>query len=278
MPVWLDTVGSKFDTVSRKVDTVPNFEPTVSSQTGTVQLDTNYNHRDNKNNISNIRKATHHKNTSGRPTQANREEVGQTVSHQNASDSTIRQVTPHSPNGKTTASALGESVPIRLPQEGLAPIASALKQRAGTVASHNQDASEPATLPRRRGRPTAAEAEARQAILAYIEDFAREFNDQAKLKASTTRAVNLFRQSGVELGAFTSLLHEARAITKERTASIRARVDTGTGGWSTKNKMAYLFAVLEDLLGLKEKREIAAPEPPTEEQSYRRWGQPPPRR
>ena len=41
-------------------------------------------------------------------------------------------------------------------------------------------------------------------------------------------------------------------MTKERAASIRSTADDGSGGWSTKNKMAYYFSVVEDLLGLKD--------------------------
>ena len=107
----------------------------------------------------------------------------------------------------------------------------------------------------RRGRPTAAEAEARRVLLAYIGDYAREFNDQAKLKASTTRAFNLYRQAGVALDAFIARLGEARAITQEQTAAIRTRVDNGTTAFPRKNKMAYFFAVLEDLLGMREECE-----------------------
>ncbi len=111
-----------------------------------------------------------------------------------------------------------------------------------------------AALQPRRGRPTAAEAEARRVILAYIGDYARELNDQAKLKASTTRAFNLYRQAGVALDVFSARLSEARAITQEQTAAIRTRVDDGTTAFPRKNKMAYFFAVLEDLLGVREGR------------------------
>ena len=51
-----------------------------------------------------------------------------------------------------------------------APVTQASTQRPKNMAS---------IIQRRRGRPTAAEAEARQVIGSYIEDFAREFNDQA---------------------------------------------------------------------------------------------------
>ncbi len=132
----------------------------------------------------------------------------------------------------------------------------------------------------RRERPSAAEAEARRVILAYIGGYAREFNDQAKLKASTTRAFNLYRQAGVALDDFSATLGEARAITQEQTAAIRARVDDGTTAFPRKNKMAYFFAVLEDLLGVREGRADPPEEAPdaVDERPPVRFGQLPRRR
>jgi hypothetical protein len=109
----------------------------------------------------------------------------------------------------------------------------------------------------RRARPQAAHQtydEDRQVILEFIEDFAREFNDQASLKSSTTRAYNLYQQSGLPIGSFIGKLHEARSITKESTAQIRSQTKEG-GGAPTKRKMAYWFSVVEDLLGLKDQGE-----------------------
>ncbi len=97
---------------------------------------------------------------------------------------------------------------------------------------------------------------------------------------STTRASNLYRQSGIALDAFIARLGEARAITQEQTAAIRTRVDDGTTAFPRKNKMAYFFAVLEDLLGVRE----AHADDPTEEhdaaddRSPLRFGQLPRRR
>jgi len=89
--------------------------------------------------------------------------------------------------------------------------------------------------------------EDRQVILEYIDDLAREFRDKASLKSSTTRAANLFRQSGLSLDEFLGRLQQARAITKERSASIRSQAE----GSSSKHKMAYFFACLDDLLSKK---------------------------
>ena len=103
-------------------------------------------------------------------------------------------------------------------------------------------------LPR---RPVAVEIDpARDTILEYITDFRREFPDRASLKSSTTRAYNLYVESGVALDTFIDGLYRARSVVKERTGSIRgAGVDEQ--GRSMKNKMAYFFAVLEDVLGLR---------------------------
>ncbi len=111
-----------------------------------------------------------------------------------------------------------------------------------------------ATIQRRgRGRPPLHNLEERQVVQAYIEDFARELGDEAKLKSSVTRALNLKRQAGLDLGTFIGVLEEARAITKERTASItKMRSSGGGGGFIVKNKMPYYFAVIAELLGLKD--------------------------
>lgn len=107
----------------------------------------------------------------------------------------------------------------------------------------------------KRARPQAAQQtydEDRQVILEFIEDFAREFNDQAPLKSSTTRAYNLYQQSGLPIGTFISKMHEARSITKETTAQIRGE-STGKGrAGPAKKKMAYWFSVLADTLGMKD--------------------------
>ena len=89
---------------------------------------------------------------------------------------------------------------------------------------------------------------ARSALVDYVADFAREFNDRASLTASTSRALTLYRRSGLGLEAFVDALYEARTVTKERSAAIRA-APAGDGAMPAKPKMAYFFAVLEDLLG-----------------------------
>ncbi len=109
-----------------------------------------------------------------------------------------------------------------------------------------------------RGRPSREYSEDRQAILAFIQDFAREMNDQAPLQSSVTRALNLFRQSGLDRAAFIDRLYQSRAITQERSASITTKTDDGKSFPRTR-KMAYFFSVLEDRLGLKEVSEGRRP-------------------
>ncbi len=92
--------------------------------------------------------------------------------------------------------------------------------------------------------------EDRQVILGLLSDFRREFNDQATFKQSVSRCYNLLQRSDLEIGTFVSRMYEARAITKERSASITG-VLAGGPSMSTKHKMAYWFSVLEDLCGIK---------------------------
>jgi hypothetical protein len=89
--------------------------------------------------------------------------------------------------------------------------------------------------------------EARLDVLAYVEGYAREFRDQAPLAASVTRVTKLYKAAGVDLETFVMRMEQARAITKERTGQVK----TGEGG--KKQLMGYWFAVLEDLLGQRER-------------------------
>ncbi len=94
-------------------------------------------------------------------------------------------------------------------------------------------------------------------LLEYMSDFAQEFNDQAPIQSSITRAYNLLQQSGLTMDAFTTYLYTARAVTKERTGSIRKYTERGV-----KTQMAYFFAVLEDRLGLRQKPFLALSQTP----------------
>jgi len=98
---------------------------------------------------------------------------------------------------------------------------------------------------------THVDDEIREQLLHFVEDFAREFNDAAPLRSSTSRLANLYQRAESPMAEFIDQLYAARSITKERTAAIRtAAEDTAPG--SQKNKMGYFFAVLEDRLGLRE--------------------------
>lgn len=111
------------------------------------------------------------------------------------------------------------------------------------------------TPQRRRGRSPGSGTEEREVLRAYLADYARELNDQATLTASISRAYNLYQQSKLDLGTFIGRLQEARSITQERTAAIQTRSGQSTGSFASKAKMAYWFAVVEDLLHLTTVRE-----------------------
>ena len=86
----------------------------------------------------------------------------------------------------------------------------------------------------------------RLTLVEYVADLAVEFLDTASVRSSTSRTVNLFRQSGLSMDDFIAAMTEARAITKQYTATIKSRTKDGD-----KTKMGYFFRVLEDRLGLK---------------------------
>lgn len=87
-------------------------------------------------------------------------------------------------------------------------------------------------------------------IMDYIKDFARELNDAAPLKTSTTRAYNLWTKSQLNIEAFIQAMQEARQITQAATPQIRAT--NQNSGMPTQNKMVYFFAVLTQGLGVSE--------------------------
>jgi len=104
-----------------------------------------------------------------------------------------------------------------------------------------------------------ANSEARVAILSFLEDIAHELHDTAPLKSSTTRAYNLYKQSGVSLSVFQDRMYEARAITKDRTSTIKRKGtvkviagDNSVSDIGVKAGMPYFFAILEERLGLRE--------------------------
>ena len=92
--------------------------------------------------------------------------------------------------------------------------------------------------------------ETRRQLLLFVQDLARELNDGASLRSSTSRLANLYRKSGLPMEDFIEHLYAARSVTQERSAAIRMPAGEGAATWR-KNKMGYFFAVLEDQLGLR---------------------------
>ena len=142
------------------------------------------------------------------------------------------------------------------PPAGYASLADLVARRRATVHA------DPG--PRRPRRPRSAEElEEREQVVAFLSDFAREFNDQAQLASSVTRAVNLFKQADLPREQWGDYLYQARAITQERTGSIRTTVGEGGNGFSRKNKAPYFFEVLLDLLHLRAEADRANGVEPT---------------
>ncbi len=107
-------------------------------------------------------------------------------------------------------------------------------------------------LKRNRVRPpTRPHPEERQQIHAYIKEFAPQLGDQAPLASSVTRAYNVYVASGWPLARFIDALYQARARTRDHSASIRTSLPKDDP-WGTKPKMAYFFAVLTEEVGLRD--------------------------
>ncbi len=106
--------------------------------------------------------------------------------------------------------------------------------------------SPPDPAPRRAARPLALPDPERNAVLALIGDLRRELGDRATMGSTTSRALTLYRQSGVAWEEFVAAVYSARAATQARTSAIKKRDEGGV------NKMPYMLAVLADQLGLRE--------------------------
>jgi len=104
----------------------------------------------------------------------------------------------------------------------------------------------PSPAPRKTPRPLILPDPERDAVLALIGDIRRELGDRATVGSTTSRALNLYRQSDVPWEAFVTAVYSARAATQARTSAIRRRDEEGV------NKMPYMLAVLADRLGLRE--------------------------
>jgi len=127
-------------------------------------------------------------------------------------------------------------------------------QRAGNLPSITESTQEKTTerdFEVSKSRPIDFDlAKARTELLPFMEDFAREFRDEAPIRSSVTRAVNLYVSSGVDMDTYVGTLYTARAKTKEWSASIEKKASGGRQG--SKNAMPYFFAIVADLLGVEE--------------------------
>lgn len=101
----------------------------------------------------------------------------------------------------------------------------------------------------------------------------RELGDRASAKSSTTRAWNLYQAAGGSITRFEQALYKARSLTQESTAQIKAVGDDPNFDVRRKIKMPYFFAVLEDILGLRQ-----APEKPADTSRTSSKPDPKPRR
>jgi len=115
---------------------------------------------------------------------------------------------------------------------------------ASLEARHSAPSPHPA--PWRTSRPPISADPERDAVLTLIGDFRRELGDRATVGSTTSRALTLYRQSGVAWEEFAAAVYSARAATQARTSAIKRRDDQGV------NKMPYMLAVLADRLGLRE--------------------------
>ena len=75
----------------------------------------------------------------------------------------------------------------------------------------------------------------------YLTDVSRQFNDNAPA-SSVSRELNLYAKSGLSREAFLARMLEAVSLTKEQVSGSRKPI---------KKPMAFYFAVLTDLIGLK---------------------------
>jgi hypothetical protein len=124
--------------------------------------------------------------------------------------------------------------------------------------------------------PVSRVSEERELVAAYIADFAREFHDQASLKASVTRAVRLLSESGYPRERWSEKLYEARALTRERSAAIgyqgNGKPRAGGTAEGLINKMPYYFELLACVLGLHDHPAGQHPLPLSKEEFKRRQG------
>jgi hypothetical protein len=113
-----------------------------------------------------------------------------------------------------------------------------------------QPASDRPSMKRLRAQKGASEE--RQIIIAMMDDFATEMGDEAPLAVTVQRTFHLWERSKIPIEAFTALMYEARAVTKEYSGNITKTRRVGAVGGSAwgpgKNKIPYFFKTLESIL------------------------------
>jgi DNA-binding Lrp family transcriptional regulator len=85
-----------------------------------------------------------------------------------------------------------------------------------------------------------------------VEKLSRTFGDLHHLRSNIPRARRLWKKTELEEEEFVEVIEKAAAITKQ---------EISKGNVQSDKKMAYFFAVLEDKLGLREKKWSAQSEP-----------------
>jgi hypothetical protein len=127
----------------------------------------------------------------------------------------------------------------------LAQVAEGLAQRLPD--QRRQPGSPPAPSGSGRGRPPKAPPY----LAATIEEITHRLNDDpTHVRSNTTRATKLWKYSGLPEDKFvTSVLYQARSLAQQQ-GNVTKRAAAGAGG--PINRVPYFFAVVEDLLGLKD--------------------------
>ncbi len=96
-------------------------------------------------------------------------------------------------------------------------------------------------------RGTGAE---REHLGAYLGDIAARFGDEAPLSATITRVLRIFTVANVPPERWGDFIFQARAIAQERSDRI-AKQATGPTGFPRQNKVPYMLACLEQMVGLR---------------------------
>ena len=140
--------------------------------------------------------------------------------------------------------------PLQGGQQEFLPVGNGVADGVGTR-SASQETVEQQTVEQDRSKlrtanPTNSLADteydgARDVLLPYVADIAREFRDTAPVGSTLTRVVRIQQESGLDDDAFIGRLMRARQITKERTGSIRS------GEPGQRRQVAYWLKVVEDL-------------------------------